>query len=146
MFWSRGSSRQRKAVLSALSAVGETGMTLLALGLAVNIPEGRLTTILEGLVRSGQVRRRGAASSTIPGPRTAHYHLASSRHSVLPRIPTRRVSSERSAESEQSGQHRAARRPQSPAMPAAPIIPAAPVAPRRASAPAGLHTTRAQGI
>jgi hypothetical protein len=84
MFWSRGSSRQRKAVLSALSAVGETGMTLLALGLAVNLPEGRLSTILEGLVRSGHVRRRGVSSSVIPGPRTAHYHLASGRHSAAP--------------------------------------------------------------
>lgn len=82
MFWFRGSSRQRKAVLSALSAVGETGMTLLALGLAVDIPEGRLGTILEGLVRSGHVRRRGT-SSVISGPRTAHYHLSSGRRSPL---------------------------------------------------------------
>jgi hypothetical protein len=82
MFWSRGSSRQRKAVLSALSAVGETGMTLLALGLAVNIPEGRLDTILEGLVRSGHVHRRGT-SSVISGPCTALYRLSSGRHSTL---------------------------------------------------------------
>jgi hypothetical protein len=97
MIWSRGNSRQRKAVLSALSAVGETGMTLLALGLAVNLPEGRLGTILDGLVRSGQVRRRGAPSS-LPGPRTAHYHLASGRHSAplgpqLHQLPVERASS-----------------------------------------------------
>jgi hypothetical protein len=95
MFWSRGSSRQRKAVLSALSAVGETGMTLLALGLAVNMPEGRLSTILESLVRSGQVRRRGASPSAIPGPRTAHYQLASGRHSALSGPQPRRVRTER---------------------------------------------------
>jgi hypothetical protein len=91
MFWYRGSSRQRKAVLSALSAVGETGMTLLALGVAVNLPEGRLHTILETLVRSGQVRRRGAPPSGIPGPRNAQYHLASGRHSAVPGIPARRT-------------------------------------------------------
>lgn len=95
MFWS-GSSRQRKAVLLALSAVGETGMTLLALGLAVNLPEGRLHTILEGLVRSGQVRRRGNSSSPVPGPRTAQYHLASGRHSgAVPGIPPHRTPPER---------------------------------------------------
>ena len=90
MFWSRGSSRQRKAVLSALAAVGETGMTLLALGLAVNLPEGRLYTILESLVLSGRVRRRGTPSSMIPGPRTAHYHLASPRHCPRPGAQARR--------------------------------------------------------
>lgn len=94
MFWSRGNSRQRKAVLSALSAVGETGMTLLALGVAVNIPEGRLHTILEGLVGSGQVRRRGASTSTVPGPRNAHYHLATARHSAVRGIPPRRTPAE----------------------------------------------------
>lgn len=98
MFWSRGSSRQRKDVLSALSAVGETGMTLLALGLAVNIPEGRLGAILESLVCSGQVRRRGAASSAIPGPRTAHYHLATPRHCTLPGMQVRRTTTARPGE------------------------------------------------
>lgn len=97
MLWSRGNSRQRKAVLSALSAVGETGMTLLALGLAANIPEGRLNTILENLIRSGQVRRRGSSPSAIPGPRTAHYHLASGRHSALSGPQARRVHTERPA-------------------------------------------------
>jgi hypothetical protein len=83
MFWSRGSSRQRRAVLSALAAVGETGMTLLALGLAVNLPEARLNAILDKLLRSGQVRRRGKNPSAILGPRTEHYQLASGRHSSL---------------------------------------------------------------
>jgi DNA-binding IclR family transcriptional regulator len=82
MFWSRSSMRERKAVLSALSAVGETGMTLLALGLAVNIPEAHLHAILERLVRAGQVRRRVEAISWVPGQRTPHYHLVSGRHSA----------------------------------------------------------------
>jgi hypothetical protein len=96
MFWSRGSSRQRRAVLSALSAVGDTGMSLLALGVAVNLPEGRLHAILDGLIRSGQVRRRGTPSSVIPGPRTANYHLAAARHSALPpRLAARRPTVDR---------------------------------------------------
>lgn len=103
MFWSRGNSRQRKAVLSALSAVGETGMTLLALGVAVNIPEGRLHTILEGLVGSGRVRRRSASTLTVPGPRNAHYHLAVARHSAVRGIPSRQAPAERGAGSTRVG-------------------------------------------
>jgi hypothetical protein len=127
MFWSRGSSRQRKAVLSALSAVGETGMTLLALGLAVNLPEGRLHTILEGLVRSGQVRRRGTPSSAIPGPRTAHYHLASGRHSAVPGMTSRRAFTEQPRERAVDRQS------------AAPLQ-------RRAARSASMPITHAQGI
>lgn len=128
MIWSRGNSRQRKAVLSALSAVGETGMTLLALGLAVNLPEGRLGTILDGLVRSGQVRRRGASSS-LPGPRTAHYHLASGRHSAplgpqLHQLPVERA----------SGATSPFERLQPSSMS------------RRLVPPAGIHSTRAHGF
>jgi hypothetical protein len=93
-------------------------MTLLALGLAVNLPEGRLHTILEGLVRSGQVRRRGTPSSTIPGPRTAHYHLASGRHATVSGAAGRRAVTERSTAPQQ----------------------------RRGARPAGLSTTPAQGV
>jgi DNA-binding IclR family transcriptional regulator len=114
-------------VLSALSAVGETGMTLLALGLAVNLPEGRLHTILEGLVRSGQVRRRGTPTSAIPGPRTAHYHLASGRHATVPGASNRRAVTDRSAQ-------RAADRPS-----AAPMQ-------RRTTRSTGMPTTHAQGV
>lgn len=82
MFWSRAATRERKAVLSALSAVGETGMSLLALGLAVNIPESKLHRILEGLMRSGRVRRRPEGLPTAPGRRNAHYQLVVGRHSA----------------------------------------------------------------
>jgi hypothetical protein len=102
-------------------------MTLLALGLAVNLPEGRLHTILEGLVRSGQVRRRGTPTSAIPGPRTAHYHLASGRHSTVPGTTSRRAVSARSAE------QAADRRPTAPLQ-------------RRAARSAGMPTTRPQGV
>lgn len=129
MFWSRGNSRQRKAVLSALSAVGETGMTLLALGLAVNLPEGRLNIILESLVRSGHVRRRGSSPSAIPGPRTAHYHLASGRHSALSGPRARRTSAERIGRG----------------TPSLGVFQPAPVV-RRVTPPTGIRSTRAHGV
>jgi hypothetical protein len=136
MFWSRGSSRQRKAVLSALSAVGETGMTLLALGFAVNIPEGRLNTVLESLVRSGHVRRRGAAASAIPGPRTALYHLASGRHSALPGLQSRRVPAGTAGP----------RNPQVERLRPAPVTPAIRPGTRKIAPQAGMRSTPAQGI
>jgi hypothetical protein len=54
-----GNGRGRKAVLSALAAVGEQGMTLFALGVAVDLPEPDLQAVLNRLVLSGHVRCMG---------------------------------------------------------------------------------------
>ncbi len=75
MIWSRGRSRQRKAVVTALSAVGDNGMSLLALGVAVNIPEAHLQSILDHLIHSGQVRSRPLSEVSIPGQRSPRYQL-----------------------------------------------------------------------
>ncbi|MEJ2579921.1 MAG: hypothetical protein P8Z68_12655 [Kineosporiaceae bacterium] len=77
MIWSRHRSRQRKAVVTALSAVGENGMSLLALSVAVNIPEPSLQVILNRLVDSGQVSPRTGPDLAIPGPRAPRYQLVS---------------------------------------------------------------------
>jgi hypothetical protein len=49
-------------VLSALAAVGEQGMTLFALGVAVDLPEPDLQALLNRLVLSGHVRCVGEAA------------------------------------------------------------------------------------
>jgi hypothetical protein len=77
MIWSRGRS-QRKAVVTALSAVGDTGMSLLALGVAVNMPEAHLQSILDHLILSGQVCSRSASDVSIPGQRSPRYQLVTS--------------------------------------------------------------------
>jgi DNA-binding IclR family transcriptional regulator len=74
--WSRGSSRDRRAVLAALEAVGETGMTVLALGIAVDKPENHVQSVLEDLVATGLVRRGGAGPWGVTGPQAASYYLA----------------------------------------------------------------------
>jgi DNA-binding IclR family transcriptional regulator len=73
--WARGNQRNRRAVLSALAAVGHTGMTVHALAVAVELPEQQLQFLLEQLVSTGRVRRRGRAASTLPGPGAPRYHL-----------------------------------------------------------------------
>ena len=70
-----GNGRGRKAVLSALAAVGEQGMTLFALGVAVDLPESDLQALLNRLVLSGHVRCVGESSASGPSPR-ARYRLA----------------------------------------------------------------------
>jgi hypothetical protein len=70
-----GNGRGRKAVLTALAAVGEQGMTLFALGVAVDLPEPDLQAVLNRLVLSGHVRCLGEAAETgISG--WARYRLA----------------------------------------------------------------------
>lgn len=54
-----GNGRGRKAVLTALAAVGEQGMTLFALGVAVDLSEPDLQALLNRLVLSGHVRCTG---------------------------------------------------------------------------------------
>ncbi|HET9657457.1 MAG TPA: hypothetical protein VFP72_19050 [Kineosporiaceae bacterium] len=110
-------------------------MTLLALGVAVNLPEGRLHAILEGLVSSGQVRRRGSVSRTMPGPRTAHYLLATGRHSASVGVLTRRTPAEHSTP-EQSREH-TMRGPMEPYPPS--LRPAA-------VTPTGMRSTGMHGI
>lgn len=68
-----GNGRGRRAVLSALAAVGEQGMTLFALGVAVDLPEPDLQAVLNRLVLSGHVRCMGEPSG--PSGR-ARYRLA----------------------------------------------------------------------
>jgi hypothetical protein len=70
-----GNGRGRKAVLSALAAVGEQGMTLFALGVAVDLPEPDLQALLNRLVLSGHVRCVGEPPGAGVSAR-ARYRLA----------------------------------------------------------------------
>ena len=74
----RGNGRGRKAVLSALAAVGDQGMTLFALGVAVDLPEPDLQALLNRLVLSGHVRRLAEGGGVaLLGPTTmARYRLS----------------------------------------------------------------------
>jgi DNA-binding IclR family transcriptional regulator len=75
VFWSSQRSRQRRAVITALNAVGENGMSLLALSVAVDIPEPSVQHILDQLIDSGQVRYRRGSPLTVPGRYSPRYHL-----------------------------------------------------------------------
>jgi len=72
----RGNGRGRKAVLSALAAVGDQGMTLFALGVAVDLPEPDLQALLNRLVLSGHVRRLGEGGVAMVGPAMERYRLS----------------------------------------------------------------------
>jgi len=72
----RGNGRGRKAVLSALAAVGDQGMTLFALGVAVDLPEPDLQALLNRLVLSGHVRRLAEAGVAMAGPEFPRYRLS----------------------------------------------------------------------
>lgn len=93
MIWSRGRSRQRKAVVTALSAVGDNGMSLLALGVAVNISEAHLYSILGDLIHAGQVRSRSGQEVSIPGQRLPCYQLVSHAGSSMVGLSPRRARS-----------------------------------------------------
>lgn len=80
----RGNGRGRKAVLSALAAVGEHGMTLFALGVAVDLPEQDLQTVLDRLVSSGHVRRTGECGYATLGSASPRYRLARRSPFVVP--------------------------------------------------------------
>jgi hypothetical protein len=72
----RGFGRERRAVMSALRAVGEQGMSLDALSLAVDLSEPDLQALLHQLVLSGHVRRIGDDGLAAVGRRGALYRLA----------------------------------------------------------------------
>ncbi|MDQ1288676.1 MAG: hypothetical protein QG622_2242 [Actinomycetota bacterium] len=80
-----GNGRGRKAILSALAAVGEQGMTLFALGVAVDLPEPDLQAVLNRLMLSGHVRCTGEATG--PSGR-ARYRLA--RRPAMYYVPAQR--------------------------------------------------------
>lgn len=87
--WTHGNSRERRAVLTALAAVGDSGMTLLALGVAVNLPEPALQAVLERLIATGHVRRCGDAAQLIAsGRRAPMYHLTRPSYATVP-VPRR---------------------------------------------------------
>jgi DNA-binding IclR family transcriptional regulator len=90
--WALGNSRERRAVLTALSEVGERGMTLCALGVAVDIPEAELKSVLERLVSAGVVRRQGQPWTDTTGLNAPIYHLARRAYPPVPR-PRRHLGS-----------------------------------------------------
>jgi hypothetical protein len=51
-------ARERKAVLAALQAVGDAGMSPITLALTTQLPEQRLEATLQRLVDTGLVDRR----------------------------------------------------------------------------------------
>jgi len=74
--WPGRSARQRKAVLAALEAVGDVGMSPNTLAVTTQLPEPRLEATLQELVDTGLVDReqdRHPAGLRITRPR---YHLA----------------------------------------------------------------------
>ena len=87
--WSRGYPRQRRAVLAALSAVGDTGMSVLALGVALDLPEPQVTEVLDRLVRSGRVGQHEEARSARNVPFRTRYQLTTCRR-VTPAPPAQR--------------------------------------------------------
>jgi hypothetical protein len=56
--WPGREARQRKAVLAALEAAGDLGMSPNALAVTTQLPEQRLAATLRQLVDDGQVDRR----------------------------------------------------------------------------------------
>jgi len=76
-----GNGRGRKAVLTALEAVGDQGMTLCALGVAVELPEPDLQALLNRLVLSGHVRCLSDVAMARVGQTMPRYRLT--RRSLL---------------------------------------------------------------
>jgi len=64
--WIPRTTRARRAVLFALTAAGPSGMTLCALGMAADLPETDLETLLVDLTTNGRVRQ-------LSGARAMHY-------------------------------------------------------------------------
>jgi hypothetical protein len=75
--WTRRTARGRRAVLFALAAAGTPGMTLCALGMAADLPEPYLQTLLINLTANGRVRR-------LPGATTSRYQCTSRRVTTTP--------------------------------------------------------------
>jgi hypothetical protein len=74
--WSLITGRRHRAVLSALSAVGNTGMSVSALGVAVDLPEAELDQVLTNLERSGRVDRVEAVPLLAGSAHQARYHIS----------------------------------------------------------------------
>jgi hypothetical protein len=70
-----GNGRGRQAVLSTLAAIGDQGMTMFALGVAVDLAEPDLQALLNRLVLSGHVRRLGESGVAAAVPSMARYRL-----------------------------------------------------------------------
>jgi hypothetical protein len=99
--WILGNSRERKAVVTALSEVGERGLSVCGLGIAVDIPEAELTSVLDTLVSDGVVRRRGQGQPQdlgqgqtwihTPGRSAPTYHMAQRGNPIVPSPRGRRT-------------------------------------------------------
>lgn len=76
MHWGRD-ARQHRAVLDALSTVGESGMTSLALEVITDLSEPRLQAILEELTDAGLVARRLDPQVAVARVRRSSYQIAS---------------------------------------------------------------------
>ena len=74
--WSLITGRRHRAVLSALTAVGNTGMSVSALGVAVDLPEAELDLVLVNLERSGRVGRVDDVPLLVGGAQQARYHIS----------------------------------------------------------------------
>jgi hypothetical protein len=74
--WSLITGRRHRAVLSALTAVGNTGMSVSALGVAVDLPEAELGQVLTNLQRSGRVDRVEAVPLLAGCAHQTRYHIS----------------------------------------------------------------------
>jgi hypothetical protein len=73
--WSLITGRRHRAVLSALTAVGSTGMSVSALGVATDLPEATLDQVLINLEKSGRVGRVDGPPLA-GGAHRARYHVS----------------------------------------------------------------------
>jgi predicted transcriptional regulator len=79
----RRRARQQRVVLDALAAVGDSGMTPLALAVTTQLPEPRLDAILQELIEDGAVvERRVEEPPTAARVATLRYHLTLPRQRV----------------------------------------------------------------
>lgn len=72
--WFRRTARDGRAVLAALSTVGDAGMTALALAVTLNQSETRLHVILDRLLRAGLIHR-SVDSAGVTHLRRSRYRL-----------------------------------------------------------------------
>ena len=75
MHWGRD-AKQHRAVLDALSTVGEAGLTALALAVMTDLPESRLEAILEELTAAGLIARRLDPQVAVARVRRSSYQIA----------------------------------------------------------------------
>lgn len=76
-------ARQKRAVLEALQAVGEAGMSPNALAVTTQLPEQRLQVILQRLIDTGLVDRRIERHPTGYRITRSRYRLAMGHHPQL---------------------------------------------------------------